>query len=207
MAKIAPFENHTEEYDNWFDNNPVKYQAELNALISVMPHSSNGLEIGIGSGKFAKPLGIHMGVDPSVKMAKKSKSLGLSVVLGVAEKLPFISKSFDFVLMVTTLCFVDDINKTFQESYRVTKQNGFIILGFIDKESELGKIYRQNQEKSRFYNIATFFSTQEILEHLTQAGFHKFQIKQTIFPGKNQTLKIENGFGCGSFVVIKAQKI
>ena len=65
MAKIAPFEDFSEEYDEWFVRNKDKYEAELRALRYFVPMKGNGLEVGVGSGKFAGPLGIKTGVEPS----------------------------------------------------------------------------------------------------------------------------------------------
>jgi SAM-dependent methyltransferase len=206
MAKTSPFEDFSEEYDDWFVKHKDKYEAELRALRYFIPFDSNGLEVGVGSGKFAIPLGIKTGVEPSSKMADKARKLGIHVLPGVAEDLPVPDNSFDFVLMVTTICFVDDLKKSFQEAFRVLKKDGFIVIGFIDKDSELGKIYRANRDKSRFYNIAEFFSTEEVLACLSEAGFGDFETRQTIFP-ENSTQHIENDFGTGSFVVIKGLKI
>ncbi len=205
MAKIKPFEDFSEEYDQWFAKNTDKYQAEIQALKNFIPADKKGLEVGVGSGKFAAPLKVKTGVDPSPKMARKSKNLGIQVVLGVAENLPFKSQYFDYVLMVTTICFVDDLKKTFSEANRILQPEGFIVIGFIDKESELGKTYLRNRDKSHFYKIAKFYSAQEVLALLAETGFNNFEIRQTIFPGNN-TQRIENGFGSGSFVVIKASK-
>jgi len=201
MAKIAPFEDFSEEYDEWFVRNKDKYEAELRALRCFIPVNRGGLEVGVGSGKFAYSLGIKTGVEPSHKMADKARKLGVHVLPGIAEDLPFSDNSFDFVLMVTTICFVDDLKKSFQEANRVLKKDGFIVIGFIDKDSELGEIYRANKGKSRFYKIAEFFSAQEVLACLSDAGFGNFETRQTIFPENTQ--QIENGFGTGSFVVIK----
>ena len=206
MAKIAPFEDFSEEYDEWFVRNNEKYEAELRALRNFIPANGCGLEVGVGSGKFAAPLGIKIGVEPSHKMADKARKLGVHVLSGIAEDLPVATHTFDFVLMVTTICFVDDLKKSFQEAFRVLKKEGFIVIGFIDKESELGKVYRANKDKSHFYKIAEFFSTEEVLTCLREAGFESFDTKQTIFPG-NDTQRIEDGFGTGSFVVIKGLKI
>jgi SAM-dependent methyltransferase len=206
MAKIAPFEDFSEEYDEWFVRNNDKYEAELRALRKFIPANGCGLEVGVGSGKFATPLGIKTGVEPSHKMADKARKLDIHVLPGIAEDLPISNNSFDFVLMVTTICFVDDLKKTFQEAFRVLKKEGFIVIGFIDKESKLGKLYRANKNKSHFYNIAEFFSTEEVLACLREAGFESFDTKQTIFPG-NDTQRIEDGFGTGSFVVIKGLKM
>lgn len=206
MAKITPFEEFSEIYDDWFTSNQDKYAAELLALRCFIPANSRGLEVGVGSGKFADPLGIKIGVEPSSKMADKARKLGIHVLPGIAEDLPIQNSTFDFVLMVTTICFVDDLKKSFQEAFRVLKKDGFIVIGFIDKDSELGKVYRANKDKSHFYNIAEFFSTQEVLACLSEAGFRAFETKQTIFPGDN-TQRIEDDFGTGSFVVIKGLKI
>ena len=206
MAKIEPFEDFSEIYDEWFEKNTDKYTAELHALEYFIPANTNGLEIGVGSGKFAAPLGVETGVEPSPKMADKARKLGIHVLSGVAEDLPIQNSTFDFVLMVTTICFVDDLKKSFQEAFRVLKKDGFILIGFIDKESELGKAYRANQDKSHFYKVAEFFSTKEVLNCLSEVGFGSFETKQTIFPG-GDTQRIEVGFGTGSFVVIKGLKI
>ena len=206
MAKIAPFEDFSEEYDDWFVKNNDKYVAELRALSCFIPANSNGLEVGVGSGKFAAPLGVKIGIEPSRKMADKARKLGINVLLGVAEDLPIASRTFGFVLMVTTICFVDDLKKSFQEAFRVLRKDGFIVIGFIDKDSELGKVYRANKDKSRFYNIAEFFSTEEVLACLSEAGFVRFDTRQTIFSG-GETQRLESGFGTGSFVVIKGLKI
>ena len=205
MAKITPFEDFSEIYDDWFEKNTDKYAAELLALRGFIPANAHGLEVGVGSGEFADPLGIKVGVEPLPKMAEKARKLGIHVLPGIAEDLPIQNSTFDFVLMVTTICFVDDLKKSFQEAFRVLKKDGFILIGFIDKDSELGNIYRANKDKSHFYKIAEFFSTQEVLACLSESGFCDFETKQTIFPEKD-TQRIESGFGTGSFVVIKGLK-
>jgi len=204
MARIKPFEEFSDEYDDWFIRNKDKYSAELQALRAFVPANANGLEVGVGSGKFAAPLGIKTAIEPAQQMAVKAKKLGIQVIRGIAENLPFPDNTFDFVLMVTTICFVDDLDKSFQEAWRVLKKDGCIVVGFIDKESDLGKIYRANKDKSHFYSIAEFFSTQEVLDGLRKVGFEDFETKQTIFPGKDAQ-RIETGFGSGSFVVIKGK--
>jgi ubiquinone/menaquinone biosynthesis C-methylase UbiE len=206
MAKITSFEKFSEEYDEWFVKNKDKYEVELRALSFFVPPKGNGLEVGVGSGKFSSPLGIKTGVEPSQKMADKARKLGIRIFAGIAEDLPFPNSTFDFILMVTTICFVDDLKKTFQEAFRVLKKDGFIVIGFIDKESELGKVYSRNKAKSHFYKIAKFFSAHEVLACLNEAGFGNFETKQTIFPG-NDSQYIQDGFGTGSFVVIKGVKI
>jgi SAM-dependent methyltransferase len=206
MPKIDAFENYSDAYDDWFDKNSDAYAAELKAVRELLPASpARGMEVGVGSGKFAVPLGIRIGVEPSSQMAAKAKALGIEVHPGVAEALPFSVEQFDFVLMVTTICFVDDIVKSFQEALRVIAPGGAILVGFVDVESELGKNYLQNRHKSKFYQQATFFSTQQVLDYLQTAGFGPTEVRQTLIPGADKHA-VRDGFGEGAFVVIKAFK-
>jgi len=196
MAKIESFEKYSKEYDEWFIKNKNIYLAELNAIKSLVPTSKSGVEIGIGTGKFALPLGIKVGVEPSKKMAKISRKQGIKVYDGVAEKLPLGDKTFDFVLFVTTICFVDDLTKSLKEAYRVLKTNGFILIGFVDKESELGKRYQLRREKSKFYKDATFYSVREVINFLRKTNFEDITIKQTVFTNRTDSLDSLEDFCC-----------
>ena len=113
MPKIEPFEKYSAQYEDWFEENKYAYQAEINAIKDILPKSNNAVEIGMGSGKFALPLKINLGVEPSPEMRKIAENRGLAVLDGIEENLPFESERFDLVLMVTTLCFLDDAKKAF----------------------------------------------------------------------------------------------
>jgi len=208
MARTEAFEKYHDQYDEWFEKNELLYEAELLAVKELLPKDKKGLEIGIGSGIFAIPLGIKEGVDPSKEMTKKAIEKGLKVIEGIAENLPIEDNSFDFTLMVTSICFVDDPLKSFQEALRVVKKGGSILVGFVDKESEIGKRYLKMKDSSKFYQEATFYSTDELLILLDHAGFKNIEIRQTLLSKKSEKddLKVKEGYGEGSFVVIKGYK-
>ena len=74
MPKIEPFEKYSAAYDKWFDNHRDLYAAELEVVRRLIPPArAEGIEVGVGSGKFAAPLGIKIGVEPSKKLAILSK--------------------------------------------------------------------------------------------------------------------------------------
>lgn len=209
MARIEPFEKYTKQYDSWFDDYKYVYKSEILALKQLMSENGNGVEIGIGSGRFALPLGIKQGIEPSGKMIELAVKRGIDVTKGVAEKLPYHDEVFDFALMVTTICFLDDIQKAFHEVYRILKKQGYFIIGFIDKKSPIGEIYQKNKANNPFYKEANFYSVPEVLDFLTIAGFNDFYFCQTIFRPLeeiNNLEPIKKGYGKGSFVVIKASK-
>jgi len=206
MPKTEPFDKYHDRYDEWFERNRDIYQAEIETIRQMIPPPpAEGMEIGIGSGKFAVPLGITIGVEPSENMAHKAEEQGIRVLREAAEKLPFSDSRFDYVLMVTTICFVDSILKSFQEAFRVIKPNGCLIVGFVDRKSALGKEYSDKRNTNVFYREATFFSSQEVGKVLTDAGFENVTYKQTLIPGESLEM-IQNGYGKGAFVAAKGIK-
>lgn len=209
MAKIEPFERHKVKYEEWFEKNVFAYKSELQAVRYLLPKRKKGVEIGVGTGRFAVPLGIRVGIEPSKVMREVAQEKGISVIDGVAEALPFEDCLFDFALMVTTVCFVDDIEASFKEAFRVIKPNGFFINGFVDRNSSLGKFYQQHKERNVFYKIATFYSVDEIISYLKKAGFRNLTFTQTIFHTLDKIKKVETikeGYGEGSFVVVNGMK-
>lgn len=204
---IAVFDENTLDYDYWFERHEISFQSELLALKQAIPVKKSGIEIGVGTGRFAEYFDIEHGVEPSENMAQVAEQRGIKVIRAVAEDLPIESASFDFALLVTTVCFLNDIPRAFSEIHRILKPQGEIILAIIDKNSDLGKKYETRKANNIFYKDAHFHSTEEITELVTQAGFGKQEYWQTLF--SNNDDKIEQpkaGFGEGGFVVIKAQK-
>ena len=100
MARIEPFEAHTERYEAWFERHDAAYISELLALRPFVPLTGRGLEIGVGSGRFAAPLGVQVGIDPSRAMLDRARARGIEVLEGIAEDLPFADDSFDHALVV-----------------------------------------------------------------------------------------------------------
>jgi SAM-dependent methyltransferase len=207
MPRIEPFEKYTTKYEDWFSRHKFAYESELQAIREYLPDSENSLEVGVGSGRFAAPLGIKFGLEPSAKMREIARRRGIEVVAGIAEALPFLASSFDLLLMVTTICFVDNLELTFKEAYRVLRADGCLILGFIDRSSPLGKLYEKYKADNVFYRDATFYSTGEVISVLEKTGFRDLKFGQTIFKNLSDIDRIEPvkpGCGEGSFIVIKA---
>jgi ubiquinone/menaquinone biosynthesis C-methylase UbiE len=199
------FDQYTKEYDNWYETNKDIYNLELEAITKIMPAKTNSLEIGVGTGRFASRLEIGYGIEPSFEMGLIAKSRDVNVIQAKGENLPFRDKEFDLILLVTVICFVKDIPGFLLELKRVLKENGDIILAFIDKNTPLGKKYEEKKANHIFYKYATFYNTREILNFLDSAGFKAVDFAQTIF--ENQEKNVKDGYGEGAFVVVKAQKI
>ncbi|MCF6175562.1 MAG: methyltransferase domain-containing protein [Victivallaceae bacterium] len=207
MGNFKVFAEHAKRYDEWYDNerNYDRYIAELTAIREMMPASSRKLEVGVGSGRFAAPLGIEHGIDPVDEMLVIAKSRGVKTVKGVAENLPYDNSYFDYVLMTTTLCFLDDVTAALTEVKRVLSFGGTFTVAFVDKNSVIGKRYQQRVD-SKFYKNATFYAVEEVIALLNSSGFEMTTIMQTLLCKSNKChFDLRVGYGEGAFVVINSQ--
>ena len=202
---IDHFEKTWKDYDEWFDGHQALYQSELAALKMAVP-SGAGLEIGVGTGRFATPLAVRFGLDPAMNMLTLAKKRGISVVQGTGEALPFKEETFDFVQIVFVIEFVDDPFVFLREAARSLRQNGALILGFIDKDSEWGRYYAGDPSHRVHFHPP---SREEILDILEKIGMEFQEAFQTLFQPPPDISKKENpkrGFGRGGFVVLMAIK-
>lgn len=209
MPRTAPFEAHHRRYDDWFVRHATAYQSELLAVRALLPWRGMGLAIGVGTGRFAAPLGVQVGIDPAGAVLTYAAKRGVSVVQGVAEALPFSNNSFNYVLSVTTICFVDDVSAMLTEAYRVLKPGGELVIGFIDRNSDLGQDYLAHQAENVFYREATFYAADEVDQLLHNTGFSGTSWVQTLSKPLQEIRDLEplrDGRGDGAFVVVKAHR-
>jgi len=201
------FDKYYRKYDAWYDVNKFAYLSELEVMRRVLPPDGKGLEIGVGTGRFAAPLGITTGIDSSPNMVEIAAQRGVDAHVGFGENLPFGNAAFDYVVIVIAICFVKNPQVVLKEAFRVLRKEGSLIVGIIDKDSFLGRYYRK--KKSIFYKMANFFSPAEVTELMKKSGFSEFSYYQTLYELPDRMKFVQDprkGFGKGGFVVISAKK-
>lgn len=207
MPGVEIFDRYATDYEARFERNRNIFLSEAGLLKSMIPEGLTGFEIGIGSGRFAGSLGILSGLEPSVSIAKLAEERGLKVVRAKGEKIPVSDGAYDFVLIVTTICFLDDPELALKEAYRIIKPGGFIVVGFVPSESPMGLDYQAKKDVSKFYQQARFFRVREVQELLEKAEFQGVESGQTPFePGNGSIQPFEKGHDRGSFVALKSYK-
>jgi SAM-dependent methyltransferase len=185
----SPFDDLAAEYDAWFDREgSLLFFTEVKAFKSLLPSLAKPwLEIGVGSGRFAQALGIETGVDPSIKLIEMAIHRGITAFLGRGEQEIFDEEAFGTVFLIVTLCFLDSPPDVLKEANRILMPGGKIVLGLVLKESPWGQSYRVKKTRGhRFYKFATFYTYDEVLKLLGQAGFSMEKVVSTLFqrPGR-----------------------
>lgn len=208
MRETNPFETHYEEYDAWFDRNTNVYESELLAVREVLPPPGDWVEIGVGSGRFASRLAIPTGIEPAEGIAILARGRGINVLNGKAECLPLENESVDAAFLITTLCFVDDVDRTFHEVARVLRSGGYAVVAFIPKDSRFGRRYCADASEDRFFRHATLPTKRRVFKAIEAAGLEIERIVQTLTGSPERANdRIEppvEGHERGSFVVVRA---
>lgn len=211
MLQTEIFNNNVEAYEAWYDNYPEVFQSEVAAIreqLLKLPEDIYGIEVGLGTGRFSQALGIKEGIEPSKEMAKKAIKKGIEIMKGVAEKLPYRDYHFDFILFVT-ICHLDNLKAALNEAHRVLKPKGSIIIAFLDKEQTIAHQYEEKRQRSTFFKNATYYSVDKVRDLLKKAKFKDLEFNQTLFGELNEIKNVQtpkDGYGEGSFVVVKAVK-
>jgi SAM-dependent methyltransferase len=211
MIKNLPFDQHVATYEEWFKHYPYVYQSELVAIRKLWPAGDHliSLEIGSATGRFAKDLGITEGLEPARNMAAVAEARGIKTWCGIAESLPYKAEQFDVVLMNFCISYLEHPAQSIDEAFRVLKDNGCLIIGFLDKDSGIGHDYEKRKPFSLFYRQANFYSVSDVVQMVADAGFANLIFQQTLLTPINKITTIEDsipGYGKGSYVFIKAIK-
>ncbi len=190
VAKRRYFENHYTNYEQWYDEHPREYGDQIEFLKKILPQGK-GIEIGVGTGRFASALGIEFGIDYVPEMVETSRRKGIKAYLSDAAHLPFEDKSFDYSFSIVTMCFLDRPLEALKESRRIAKE---VVTVILDKDCE----YIQNiiRDPRGFYRYATFFSEKELVEIYKEAGFADLRvISESFKTSDGQEYKLVAVFG------------
>ncbi len=182
MATAGLFDKLASEYDNWYIHHRITALNEVNLVKSMLAYTRKPcLEIGVGSGFFASYVDCMYGVDPSVSMLTIARGRGVEVALGRGERLPIASSSVGTVLIVVTICFLDDPEETLHEAWRILTPSGSLVTCIVPRESPWGSLYVELGKSGHpFYSKARFYSVEELVRMSESVGFRVESIKATL---------------------------
>ena len=168
--KKGYFSENIIRYDQWYDKHQKEYRDQVKFLKPFIPRGK-GIEIGVGTGRFASALNIGYGVDYVGVMVEKARERGINAILADASNLPFPDKYFDYAFSMVTICFLDEPAPVLLESKRVAKR---VISVILDRDCQ----YLQNIIKNRqgFYKYATFYTEKELVDLYRKLGFGSIEV-------------------------------
>ncbi len=170
-----PFNLLAEQYDQWYATpfGKAAFRQEIACLRLVQPqYLGTWLEAGVGTGRFAQELGIEYGLDPSAQMLQMAAARGIVTQLAQAEAMPYPDASFDGVMMTFALCFMQKPTLALQESRRILRPQGTLLLGIVPAGSPWGEFYAGKGAAGHpIYAQAVFRTVAELISLTEDTGF------------------------------------
>lgn len=210
-----PFDRAAARYDAWYDSPEGRsvFEREVEALLLVKGRQpGRWLEVGVGTGRFGEAFGVEEGIDPSLRMLAFAAERGIHTQVGAAETLPYGDGSFDGLLIVTTLCFTTDPERSLQEFARVLRPGGVLVIGLIPSASPWGREYaRRGTAGDDVFAQARFLDVDQTVRMAAGAGLRLVDAASTLLqpPGETAAVPhhVERGALPGAgFVALRFEK-
>ena len=176
MEKPELFDEWPKKYDEWFTT-PIgllikKYESEL--LFDLLRPRSGEiiLDAGCGTGVFTfdilsfgtRVIGIDLSLPMLSRATQKTKRYHFQPILADISSLPFPENTFDKVVSVTALEFIEDGKGAMAELFRVTKKGGRIVVATLNSLGPWAKRRKAEAKKGHpLFKNAIFRSPDEFL--------------------------------------------
>jgi ubiquinone/menaquinone biosynthesis C-methylase UbiE len=222
--KAQLFDEWPEVYDRWFTT-PIgslvrKYEAELMLDLLKPKPGEIILDAGCGTGVFtldifssgSKVIGLDISLPMLIQAKKKLKEFPFRVVLADMLNMPFSESSFDKVVSVTALEFVEDAKGAVGELFRITKRGGCIVVATLNSLSPWASRRKaEAKERQTIFEKAIFRSPHELLSFASVEGVVKTAIHFQKGDHPERVVGIERegqrkNLNTGAFVAVRWQK-
>ena len=195
------------DYDAWYVTPRGRWIGETEyALASrlLAPQAGDSLlDVGCGTGWFTRRAAaddlVATGLDSNpawLDYARAHSSPALNWVKGDARDLPFADASFDHVLSIAALCFVDDERQAVAEIVRVARRR--FAIGWLNRSSLL---YREKGKEggSGAYQGARWHTVREVRTLFSGLPVRNLIVRSAIFlpSGTSWARLLEQGVPAG----------
>jgi ubiquinone/menaquinone biosynthesis C-methylase UbiE len=218
------FDEWPEVYDKWFTT-PIgslvrKHEAELMLDLLKPKQGEIILDAGCGTGIFttdilssgSQVIGLDISLPMLIQAGKKLKGYPFWIILADMLNLPFPGSSFDKVVSVTALEFVEDAKGAIGELFRITKRGGCIVVATLNSLSPWASRRKaEAKERHTIFEKAIFRSPQELLSLASVEGVAKTAIHFQRGDHPERAVGIERegqrkNLNTGAFVAVRWQK-
>jgi SAM-dependent methyltransferase len=184
-------------YDAWYGTafGSLCHRLEKDALFSLASFNPGDrvLDAGCGTGVYLEEL-LRLGLDVTgvdededmLEYASSSRGRGAALIKAALERLPFESSSFDKVISVCTLEFIDRPLPALKEMVRVLKKDGILLIGFLNRNSPWSASrMEKGKDTDSIWHRVRFYCLPDIAGLALNAGLRMMSFKGAVyFPPK-----------------------
>ncbi|MFH2142823.1 MAG: class I SAM-dependent methyltransferase [Bacteroidota bacterium] len=171
------FNTFANRYDDWFKTDYGQWidKTEKTLVEKYLNRFETRtiLEIGSGTGHWTDFLSkkdfFILGIDIAEDMlniARKKNIPRAAFMYNDVENLPYNDRSIDNIVAFTSLEFVNNQNKAFDEIYRVLRKNGVFLIGTLNKKGSLA----MTKKKREWLKAADLFTFETLYDCLSVFG-------------------------------------
>ena len=218
------FDEWPQKYDQWFTT-PLgrlirKYESELiQDFLNPRP-GEKILDAGCGTGVFttdilsagSRVVGLDLSCPMLCRAEEKMRGNLFHAILGDLTSLPFKNCSFNKVISMTALEFVQKAAEAVGELFRVTRRGGIVVVATLNRLSPWAES-RMEEGKSGhpIFSKAIFRSPDQLRSLAPVKGLVRTAIHFRKEDDPNRAIEIEtqgrmNGWDTGAFVAARWQK-
>lgn len=208
-----------EAYDRWYETPRGRWigQREVALLLGeLQPHPEESLlDVGCGTGFFTRALASVIGgpvtgvdINPAwVDYARRRNTDKVSYEVADARALPYEAASFDLVVSIATLCFIDEERAAVREMLRVARRR--VAIGLLNRRSLLWLRKGRNGGRGG-YRGARWHTIGEAADLLTGLPVQHLRVRTAIhLPGGGRFAQImeriwPKWLHTGAFILIVA---
>lgn len=218
------FDDWPEAYDRWFTT-PIgalvkEYEAQLILDLLRPGQGQVILDAGCGTGIFTldilskgpNVIGLDISLPMLIRAGKKLKGYPFLMVSADMLNLPFRKDSFDKVVSITALEFIEDAEGAVKELFRVTRRGGCIVVATLNSRSPWAlRRKAQARERHTIFETAIFRSPDELHSLASAEGVVKTAVhfQKEDDPGEAVGIEREGRrkkVDTGAFVAIRWEK-
>ncbi|MES2237220.1 MAG: class I SAM-dependent methyltransferase [Pseudomonadota bacterium] len=177
-----------EEYNAWYDSPRGRWMGDVEFELLCrhldMTPGKSLLDVGCGTGWFTRRFAAAgldvtgLDIDADALDFACERSHDIAYVEGNACRLPFPDHSFDQVISITALCFVDDWPRAIAEIVRVTRRR--FVLGLLNRHSLLWLDKGRNGGKGAYHG-AHWHTGRELDEAMQKLPVEPIHFSSAIF--------------------------
>jgi len=168
---MAIFNSIAAQYDEWYIQKKGHFvdavETDLALGMLKLDPGMSVLDVGCGTGNFSMKLAemgcVVTGIDGSEAMLKVArgkaaeKNMSISYLQMDATELTFEEGTFDAVVSMAAVEFIEDSARAVTEMFRVAKTGGQVLIGTINADSDWGEYYQTKKEQGNsIYRYASF---------------------------------------------------